>query len=96
MNTQNVGDVQIIIDKLFEKLDNAKSGGEITQVNHSLRIQINKKINIGGILTDRENYLVMALGKTTVKGSGNRGYLYVLLVVSALAAYVYLKYVNVL
>jgi hypothetical protein len=58
-----LGDVQVMIDKLFEKLEAARSGGAITQYNQALRVQITRKKQLGGTLSEREREIVAALGE---------------------------------
>jgi len=59
----SLNDLQPLIDKLFEKLAAARSGGEITQYNQALRVQITRKKKLGGVLNEREREIVAALGE---------------------------------
>lgn len=87
-----LGDVQIMIDKLFEKLDAAKSGGEITQYNQALRMQITRKRKLGGSLSAREREIVAALGEIAPPRRGNPLAMLVALVVIAAALYAAYRY----
>ena len=48
MSKQDLTDIQIVIDKLFGRLEGSSTGGELTQYNHALRVQITKKKKLGG------------------------------------------------
>jgi hypothetical protein len=82
MSDQALGDIQQAIDKLFAKLDAAQSGGEISQANHALRVQITKKLKLGARLSAREQELVAAVGAVKEgKKSGGFGTLVLIVVV---------------
>lgn len=90
MSKQDVSDVQIVIDKMFDKLDNAKSGGEITQYNHSLRVQITKKKKMGAALTEREKDMIAAMGQIQSKKNGNP--LWMVILIAAIIGGLYVAY----
>jgi hypothetical protein len=71
MAEPTLSDLQVVIDKLFEKLAAAKSGGEIIQYNQALRVQITRKKKLGGTLTEREREIVAALGEIAAPRSGS-------------------------
>lgn len=85
-----LGDVQIIIHKLFEKLAAARSGGEITQYNQALRVQITRKKQLGGTLSEREREIVAALGEIVPPRSGSP--LPTLVLIVAVIGALYLAY----
>ncbi len=60
--SQTIADMQIEIDALFKKLDQASTGGEVTQTNHALRVKISRKRQLGGRLNEREKSLIGAVG----------------------------------
>ena len=66
-----LSDVQVLIDTLFEKLAAARSGGEITQCNQALRVQITRKKQLGGALSEREREIVAALGEISAPRRGS-------------------------
>ncbi len=90
MSTQSLHDIQQTIDKLFERLDNAKTGGEISQNNHALRVQITKKLKLGAALNDREKDLVAAVGTVADKKSGSQ--LWIMILALAVIVGLYLAY----
>ena len=90
MSNQTVQDLQLVIDKLFERLDNAKTGGELTQCTHSLRVQITKKKKLGGSLAEREKEIVAAVGEIAEKKSS--GSLWVLVLIILVIAGLYFAY----
>ena len=94
MSKQDLTDIQIVIDKLFGRLDGSSTGGELTQYNHALRVQITKKKKLGGTLTAREQDLVAAVGQIADK-QGGRPVLGAILILLALgilyAAYRFLS-----
>lgn len=90
MSSQSLHDIQQTIDKLFERLDNAKTGGEISQNNHALRVQITKKMKLGAALSEREKDIVAAVGAVADKKSG--GSLWIMILVLAVIVGLYLAY----
>ena len=94
MSNQSVQDIQQVIDKLFEKLDNAKTGGEITQYTHSLRVQITKKKKLGGSLAEREKEIVAAVGEITEKKSGGSLWILVLVILIIVGLYFAYGYIS--
>jgi hypothetical protein len=70
MSNQTLDDIQVTIDALFEKLEQAETGSDLTQCNHALRIQITKKKQLGGKLTEREAAIIVAMGVILAKKSG--------------------------
>ncbi len=91
-----MSDPQIIIDKLFEKLDNARSSGEVQQTTHALRIQITNKKKAGLALSAREKAMVASMGEITkpAKTGFGPGLIVVIVVVGAViyAVYAYLPW----
>ncbi len=90
MSNQTVQDLQQVIDKLFERLDNAKTGGELTQCTHALRVQITKKKKLGGSLAEREKEIAAAVGEIAEKKSS--GSLWVLVLIILVIAGLYFAY----
>lgn len=90
MSSQSSDDIQILIDKLFEKLDKATSGGELTQCTHALRVQITKKAQMGASLHDREKRIIASLGEISAPKKTNT--LLILALVSALAIAAYIAF----
>ena len=90
MTKQSHDDIQTTIDALFRRLDAAQTGGELTQCNHALRVQITKKKNQGGVLTEREKELVAAVG--TIAGKRSGGHLWIFVLVLAVIGGLYWAY----
>lgn len=90
MSNQALSDIQQTIDKLFARLDAAQSGGEITQTNHALRVQITKKRQLGAALSAREQEIVAAVGEISGKKRGGSFGTIILLVI--VLAGLYLAY----
>ncbi len=55
-------DTQVLIDRLFERLEDASSPASVNQFTHSLRLHITTKHDAGLVLSPREQALVDALG----------------------------------
>ncbi len=87
-----LSDVQVVIDKLFEKLDAARSGGEITQYNQALRVQITRKKQLGGTLSEREREIVAALGEISPPRRGSPLTTLVLIVLAIGGLYLAYRY----
>lgn len=87
VSNQALSDIQQTIDKLFARLDAAKSGGEITQANHALRVQITKKKKFGAALSEREREIVSAVGGITEQKRGGSWGVMILVIVVAAALY---------
>jgi hypothetical protein len=83
-------DVQTLIDKLFEKLAAARSGGEITQYNQALRVQITRKRKLGGLLSEREHEIISALGE--IAAPRRRSPLTILVLIALLSGGLWLAY----
>lgn len=94
MSNQTVQDIQQVIDRLFERLDNAKTGGEITQCTHSLRVQITKKRKLGGSLAEREQEIVAAVGEIAEKKSGGSLWIFVLAIIVIAGLYFAYTYIS--
>ncbi len=95
MSTQSLEDIQVIIDNLFDRLEKAETGGEISQCNHALRIQITKKKQMGGRLSEREETLIKAIGIIEAKKNGRLMQLIVLIVAFFIGLYVAYKVFSV-
>jgi hypothetical protein len=90
MADQQLSDVQQTIDALFRRLDDAKTGGEITQCNHSLRVQITRKRKLGGALSGRERDLIAAVGE--IAAPRKKGGLGTVVLIVAVLGVLYLAY----
>lgn len=84
---------QAMIDSLFDKLDRATTGGELSQLQHALRIQISRKKNAGGTLSGRERGLIAAVGDITGRRSSALRWLVTLAIVLGLLAYLYQRFI---
>jgi len=93
MANQQLTDIQQTIDALFRKLDDAKTGGEITQCNHSLRVQITKKKNQGGTLSERERDLIAAVGAIAAPKKGGQFSIFVLILAVIGGLYLAYRYI---
>lgn len=94
MSKQDLTDIQIVIDKLFGRLDGSSTGGELTQYNHALRVQITKKKKLGGTLTAREQDLVAAVGQIADQKSGGSLWVFVLVLLVIGGLYVAYRFLS--
>jgi hypothetical protein len=93
MSNQSLHDIQIAIDNLFKKMESAKTGGEISQYSHALRVQITKKKNLGGSLMDRERALIKSIGEISQPREGGQfGKLWLAILIIAVIAGFYFAY----